>query len=260
MHIERTFSRTKNTHVGTDDRRVLQESGRKHYWDCKSIVALQVKMVTKMHPRHQPLWLVLELLYWFFLLSRWSFTHSLKLTHSLMFNSSRLDLQNSTLLYSNPVRDFSMFETWLLTLLASYNPPGEPCYCLHLFLWVLLPLLLLFLSILAFSMTIVASFNSLILQLWILTHLATTAHPESICTDCSLFVTCLIDTRLSKPRYCPETAAWTWSTNDCRHGFWFGCLCLILCSLIIICTLRFVIYLKISYGILMLNAPEMLVL
>jgi len=35
--------------------RVLQESGRKHYWDCKSIVALQVKMVTKMHPRHQPL-------------------------------------------------------------------------------------------------------------------------------------------------------------------------------------------------------------
>jgi hypothetical protein len=38
-----------------DDCRVLQESGRKHYWDCKSIVALQVKMVTKMHPRHQPL-------------------------------------------------------------------------------------------------------------------------------------------------------------------------------------------------------------
>ncbi len=196
MHIERTFSLTKNTHVGTDDCRVLQESGRKHYWDCKSIVALQVKMVTKMHPRHQPLWLVLELLYWIFLLSRWSFTHSL--THSLMFNSSRFNPQNSTLLYSNPVRDFSMFETWLLTLLASYNPPGEPCYCLHLFLWVLLPLLLLFLSILTFSMTIVASFNSLILQLWILTHLAT-AHPESICIDCSLFVTCLINTRLSNP-------------------------------------------------------------
>ncbi len=258
MHIERTFSLTKNNHVGTDDHRVLQESGRKHYWDCKSIVALQVKMVTKMHPRHQPLWLVLELLYWFFLLSRWSFTHSL--THSpLMFNSSRFDLQNSTLLYSNPVRDFSMFETWLLTLLASYNPPGEPCYCLHLFLWVLLPLLLLFLSILAFSMTIVASFNSLILQSWILRHPAT-AHPESICTDCSLFVTCLIDTRLSNPDNCPETAAWPWSTNDCRHGFCFGCLCLILSSLIIICTLRFVIYLKISYVILMLNAPEMLVL
>jgi hypothetical protein len=64
---------------------------------------------------------------------------------------------------------------------------------------VLLPLLLLFLSILAFSMIIVASFNSLILQLWILTHLATTAHSESICTDCSLFVTCLINTRLSNP-------------------------------------------------------------
>jgi hypothetical protein len=55
MHIERTFFLTKNNHVGTDDHRVLQESGRKHYWDCKSIVALQVKMVTKMHPRHQPL-------------------------------------------------------------------------------------------------------------------------------------------------------------------------------------------------------------
>jgi hypothetical protein len=55
MHIERTISLTKNTHVGTDDGRVLQESGRKHYWDYKSIVALQVKMVTKMHPRHQPL-------------------------------------------------------------------------------------------------------------------------------------------------------------------------------------------------------------
>jgi hypothetical protein len=66
--------------------------------------------------------------------------------------------------------------------------------------------------------------------------------------------------KIVKPRYCPETAAWTWSTNDCRHGFCFGCLCLILSSLIIICTLRFVIYLKISYVILMLNAPEMLVL
>jgi hypothetical protein len=40
---------------------------------------------------------------------------------------------------------------------------------------------------------------SLTLQMWILACLATTAHPESICTDSSLFVTCLIDTRLSNP-------------------------------------------------------------
>jgi hypothetical protein len=159
MHIERTFSLTKKHPCGYG---WLQGPARK--WE-EALLGLQVYCSTagqdgdKNAPKAPATltspWATVLI----FLLSRWSFTHSL--THSLMFNSSRFGLQNSTLWYSSPVRDFSMFETWLLTLLASYNPPGEPCYCLHLFLWVLLPLLLLFLSILAFSMTIVASFNSL---------------------------------------------------------------------------------------------------